>query len=174
MALKFGQKLKQIIGAAAPKIGMAIGGPLGGIAGKFVQNALGVDNDEAAVAQLESDPDALLKLKQAEQDFAEHMRKLDIDEEALKVQDRASARDLAKATTPWPQIAISAVFILGYLTILGLFFADQLRVPMGEAFMVMLGVLTAGVTNILNFWFGSSHGSQGKDDTLAKALQSKS
>ena len=68
--MKFGERLKSIIGTVAPKLGTALGGPLGGMAGTLIQGALGVDTEDAALKALESDPDSLLKLKQAEQDFA--------------------------------------------------------------------------------------------------------
>lgn len=166
MALKFGQKLKGLIGTVAPVLGTALGGPLGGIAGKFVQNALGVDSEAAAVQMLESDPEALLKLKEGERAFEARMRELGIDEERLRVEDRQGARSLAIQTNYWPQVALSVLFVIGYFVILGLFFSATLIVPMNEAFMVMLGVLTAGVPQVMSFWLGSSSGSQTKTTLL--------
>ncbi len=167
MAIKFGQKLKTLIGTAAPFIGGALGGPFGGIAGRFIQDALGVDSEQAAMTMLESDPESLVKLKAAEQAFKARMRELDIDEEKVLQADRADARKLATATGIWPQVGLSVLFICGYFVILGLFFSAKLMVPMSEAFMVMLGVLTGAVPQILAFWFGSTKGSQAKDSTIA-------
>lgn len=162
MALKFGQKLKQIVGTVAPALGTALGGPLGGIAGKFVQDALGVDDEAAAVEMLQSNPDALLKLKEGERAFEARMRELGIDEERLRVDDRGSARTMASATSIWPQVGLSALFICGYFTLMGLFFSNTLSVPMDDTFKVLVGVLTASIPQILAFWFGSSSGSQAK------------
>jgi len=167
MAIKFGQKLKGIIGTVAPMLGGALGGPLGGLAGKVIQDALGVDTDAAAMSLLQSDPDALLKLKQAEQAFEARMRELDIDEEKLHQSDRASARDLAAKSTLIPQMVLGALFITGYFTMLGLFFSESLVIPMSDAFYTLIGVMTAAVPQILAFFFGSSSGSKEKTAALA-------
>lgn len=164
--MKFGQKLKGIIATVAPKLGMALGGPLGGLAGSVIQNALGVDSESAAVQLLESDPDALLKLKEAEMAFDARMKELDIDEEKLHQVDRASAREMAARTTIIPQISMSALFVVGYFIIIGLFFSETLVIPMGEAFYLLVGVLTAAIPQILAFWFGSSSGSKEKTAAL--------
>jgi hypothetical protein len=165
---KIGQKLKNIVGTVAPMLGGSLGGPLGGMAGKMIQNALGVDSESAALSMLESDPDALLKLKQAEIDFDKRMRELDIDEEKLHQADRASARNMAIQTTLIPQIVLAALFITGYFTIVGLFFSSTLEVPMSDAFNVLLGVMTGAIPMILQFFFGSSSGSAKKTDLMAK------
>lgn len=161
--MKIGKRLKGIIGTVAPVLGTSLGGPLGGLAGKMVQNALGVDSEQQALQLLEADPDALMKLKQAERDFESRMRELDVDEERLHQADRASAREMAQATSLVPQVSLSALFIAGYFVILGLFFSSTIDVPMSEAFHVLIGVLTAAIPQILHFWFGSSKGSQLKD-----------
>lgn len=165
---RIGEKLKEIVGRVAPAIGVAIGGPFGGIAGKFVQEALGVDSEQAAIDMLESDPESLLKLRTANQAFEAKMAELGIAEEQLHAEDRASARNLAIATNYWPQVALSILFVTGYFVILGLFFSARLIVPMNEAFMIMLGVLTAGVPQVMGFWLGSSSGSMRKTAMIGK------
>ncbi len=133
-----------------------------------MQDALGVDSEAAAIEMLESNPDALLKLKEGERAFETRMRELGIDEEKLRVDDRKDARNLAIQTNYWPQIVLSILFVVGYFVILGLFFSATLIVPMNEAFTIMLGVLTAGVPQVMGFWLGSSSGSQSKTALLGK------
>ncbi len=45
MNLNLLKGVKGILGAVAPTIGTALGGPMGGMAAKMVAEALGVDND---------------------------------------------------------------------------------------------------------------------------------
>lgn len=84
----------------------------------------------------------------------------------LDVEDRKDARGLAIQTNYWPQVVLSCLFVVGYFVILGLFFSAKLIVPMNEAFMIMLGVLTAGVPQVMGFWLGSSSGSQAKNSLM--------
>ena len=75
--------------------------------------------------------------------------------------------DLAKSTSIIPQVVLSALFIVGYFTMMGLFFSNTLEIPMSDVFNVLAGVLTAAIPQILSFWFGSSHGSKQKTEALA-------
>ena len=84
--------LLKIVGAVAPSIATAIGGPLGGMAMKVVAEVLGLPGDssekDVAKAMASATPDQLLALKQADQDFAVRMRELDIDLEKLQEQGK--------------------------------------------------------------------------------------
>lgn len=53
------------------------------------------------------------------------------------------------------QVLISVTFIAGYFWVLHRFMSGDVLIPQGynEAFLTILGVLTAGVTGILAFWF---------------------
>lgn len=167
------KKLGGLLKSVAPTLLTAFGGPAGALAGAVAKKAFGQTDDtmtdEAlveAITGAASSSDGLIKLREIEAD----LKKLEAENQfrfaELDVEDRASARGLAVATTIWPQVGLSVLFIGGYFTILGLFFAQELRIPMNEAFMVMLGVLTAGVPQVLNFWLGSSHGSQVKTSMM--------
>lgn len=165
--MKLNPKLKSLIGTVAPMLGTALGGPLGGLAGKMVQDALGVDSIEQATKMLETDPDALLKLKEAEISFNTRMRELDIDLDKIHAEDRRSAREMAGKTTLLPQIVLGSIFIVGYFVMMGLFFSETLIIPMSDAFYMLIGVMTAAVPQILAFFFGSSSGSKEKTYALA-------
>mgnify|MGYP007132432234 CR=1 FL=1 len=64
-----------------------------------------------------------------------------------------SARSVA-----WAQIILSAVFLIGYFAMLGLFLLGRIATPpeWKDQLGILLGVLTAGVMLILQFWFSRS------------------
>lgn len=53
------------------------------------------------------------------------------------------------------QVVLSAVFIGGYFVLMYQFMLGNIHVPVEfkDAFLTLLGVLTAGVGLILSFWF---------------------
>jgi hypothetical protein len=61
----------------------------------------------------------------------------------------------ADRITAGAQIALSVVFIGCYFALLGAFMAGYVKVPVEykDAFTALLGVLTAGVGQILAFWY---------------------
>lgn len=63
------------------------------------------------------------------------------------------------------QIALSVIFVSGYFLILGLFILGYVSTPQEwqEILKTLLGLLTAGVLLILQFWFsrGRPHGAVG-------------
>lgn len=157
---------KKVVGSVAPLIGTAIGGPFGGLATSLLQDAFGTNDDAAIQQQLASgNPDALLKLKAAEQAFEAKMRELDIDEQALYVEDTKDARLMARETGTTPQLVLTALFLAIYAGLVWSFFAiefelnDWQRGQMG----ILIGVVTSAVVQIISFWFGSSKGSKEKN-----------
>lgn len=115
---------KKLIKQVAPTLGTALAGPVGGIAVKFLADALipGSDNPEDALRELisQNDPSVLLKIKELDNAFKIDMERLGIDVFALEIQDRQGARDMAKDNM-WPQIVLSAIFIIGYFGLLFMF-----------------------------------------------------
>ena len=73
------KKLKSVLGALAPTLGAAIGGPLGGQAGQILSGVLGVPNNpksiETAMNNLTSEQ--MMQLKKAEKEFELQMKELD-------------------------------------------------------------------------------------------------
>ena len=63
--------LKNVIGAVAPTLGTALGGPMGGMAANMIAEVLGVPNNPKAIEKglAEATPEQMLELKKAEQDF---------------------------------------------------------------------------------------------------------
>lgn len=73
-----------------------------------------------------------------------------------------SARSVA-----WAQVLLSAVFLAGYFAMLALFLLGHIKTPpeWKDQLGVLLGVLTAGVMLILQFWFSRSRPSDQKEGT---------
>jgi hypothetical protein len=86
--------IKSLIGAVAPTIGTALGGPMGGMAANMIAEVLGVPNTPKAInkALTDATPEQMLQLKQAEQAFEVQMKELEVDVFSLEVQDKQDAR----------------------------------------------------------------------------------
>lgn len=172
MALKFGQKLKGIIGTVAPMLGTALGGPLGGMAGKLLQDKLGVDTDEAALEALQT-PEGLQKLKETEAQLKVRLKELDVDIEEVHQRDRDSARQRQVQTGDrTPQIlayVYSAMFFLllaakFYIVIAAIQFDPVAMSTLDTATGVLFGMVYASK----DYFFGSSSGSKAKTELLGK------
>lgn len=164
---------KSVIGTVAPTIATALGGPLAGVAVKAIATKLGVEATEQAVedAVLQSNPDTLLKLKEADYEFKKSMKNAEIEIERINKDDRASARDMAVKTSLQPQVILSTIYTVAFAVVLYMVFSGSSLIPveMREPAMYLLGILSAGQLQIMNFWFGSSKGSQDKTIALANS-----
>jgi len=164
-------KLKGVIAKIAPAVGAAIGGPLGGVAGKFIQDALGLDNEEAVITALQTDPNALLSLKVAELKMQEFMRDADLREMDLERQDTADARAMARATGVRPQVVFTVIVLCGVLaTLYGLAtgVVNETQGASKEIVYMIVGAMTTTLATQMQFWFGTSLGSSRKTDILAQ------
>lgn len=151
---------KDIVKTVAPKLGTALGGPMAGIATKFIADKLlgnqDASEDEIAAAITGATPADLQKLREADQQY---------EIEVLRIQaaDRDSARKIADKR---PQIVLSGVYSIGYFGLIFGLMAGWLALPdKGQAGTLMaglVGILTAAQSNIIQFWFGSSSGSKDK------------
>lgn len=155
---------KGILGVVAPTLGTALLGPAGGIAAKFLTDKLNIKTEELPKFLGNMSPEQLANMKTLDTEFSLKMRKMGIDIFALEVEDRKDARDMAKKNM-YPQIILSSLFIIGYFLVLGLLMGQVIVIPEGfkEGTMILLGILTREVPTIMQFWFGSSHGSKDKD-----------
>jgi hypothetical protein len=168
----FGDKAKAILAGVAPTLGTALGGPFGGLAGAILAKALGTSspNDPATEAAIVSgDPEKLLAVKKAEDDFLIQMKDLGISEEKLVYDDRANARAREISVKDWtPRIlaygvVVATVLVEGFAMLHGL----PKQVDMVIAGRV-LGTLDSATMLVLGYYFGTSIGSKAKDETLAQ------
>lgn len=168
--MSFKNTLKGLLKTVAPTIATAVGGPMGGVAMKFLADKfVGGDTGKVEDFLLAANPEQLAQLKLADMEFQKEMKKLDIDLEQIATEDRASARDLAKTKGFMPQVIMSGVYTFGYFGIIWAFMQGYIAVPdqYSSMFTGMLGVLGAAQIQIINFWFGSSAGSKAKSDAMA-------
>ena len=163
---------KSVLGSIAPTLATALGGPMAGTAVKFLAGHF-LGDDDADAADIEaaivcSTPEQLTELKRIDADFKVEMKKLGIDVYKIEVDDRKDARKLA-AVNMMPQIILSVIFIGGYFGLVYMLFAGHVVIDESIRDMsnILLGVLTANIPGIMQFWFGSSHGSKHKNLTTS-------
>lgn len=173
--MNLGPKAKQILGTLAPILGTAIGGPFGALAGAAIGQALGVspnDDKAAEAALLNASPDTLLKVKQAEQDFAVRMRELGIAEDKLVFDDVANARAREAVVHDSTPAILAYVITVGFFGTLTFMLIHGKPATGGDALLVMLGSLGTAWTAIVGYFFGSSLSSTRKDATISGLAKS--
>ena len=91
--MKFGL-IKNVIGAVAPTLGTALGGPMGGMAANMISEVLGCDPEPKKIQKAidQATPEQLAELKKVETDFEVKMKELDVDLFALETADIQDAR----------------------------------------------------------------------------------
>jgi len=151
----------------APTIATCLGGPLAGLAVTALSKLFGVapDQVQSMISENKLSADQIAAVKLEEIKFKEQTQALGLNFEQLAVEDRKSARDMQTVTgsliPPVLSILVTAGFfgILAYLMVKP---ADTSNTPL----MIMLGSLGTCWTSIVAFYFGSSAGSQKKDQML--------
>ena len=171
--------LKELIGTVAPTIATALGGPLGGVAVKAACEALGLSEhtqEALSTALAGAKPEDLLKLKQADQQFAKDMKALDVDLERIAAGDRDSARQRQEKSNDKTPRNLAYLMIVGFFAYSGALLYGFLYMPDAMAKIpsqgwVIIGTVYGYLANeakqAANFFFGSSIGSKDKDETLA-------
>lgn len=169
--MSIGRELKKLLSGIAPTIGTALGGPMGGVAMKFLADKF-TDGDTGKVEDflLSSSPATLKELKVADMEFRKHMADLGVKLEEMYVQDRASARNLAVEKGIKVQAGLSLGYTIGYFGTLGTFIMGWTNIEPSMSGMVttLIGALGAAQLQVLNFWFGSSRGSKDKSEILTE------
>ena len=148
--------IKNLVGAVAPTIGSAIGGPVGAGAGKILAQVLGVPAEPQAVqkALSEATPEQLAEIKKADLAYKTRLAELEVDIFELENADRASAREMAKGDwTPKVLALLAFLFFGGYVTVVTISPYEQ-----NEAIInLVLGYLGGIVSAVVSFYFGASH-----------------
>ncbi len=150
----------------APTIASAVGTPVAGMAVSAIESALGItggdgstDKIEQAIVNGQLTGEQIAGLKKADQDFQAKMKALDVDLERMQLQDVEGARQMQVAKpSPVPAV-LSIIITLGFLGILSAMLAG-VDVTENQAFLILIGSLGAGYTQVLNFWLGSTRHSQ--------------
>ena len=179
-----------VVGQAAPVLGSVLGGifaggpgsNLGGAAGTAVQKllqSLGLASDatpDQVQAAIASDPQAALKLKQAEMDFQIALGKQKLDELQAYLIDIQSARTREVETTKATGKRDVNLYALAWLIVAGFFGLTCLLIfrslppdASGVVFM-LFGALAAAFGSVVGYFFGSSKGSADKSQFMANEL----
>ena len=158
----------------APTIATCLGGPLAGLAVSAVSKALGVSQEDAKemMDSGKMSADQIAQVKVAEIELQKQAQSLGLNFEQLAVEDRKSAREMQTTTQSFIPPLLSILVTVGFFGILAYLMvtpADTGNTPL----MIMLGSLGTAWTGIIAFYFGSSAGSQKKDQMLFNSTPAK-
>lgn len=176
--MNLGSIAKQVLGTVAPTVLTALGGPFGALAAAILHAALGTVGDEKAAdaALSAASPDTLAAIKKAEMDLQAKLSELGIQREQLVFQDLASARQMQETTRDPTAARLAWLVIGGFLAfsvaeaVAMTIYPEQVaKIPAAawSTIGVILGYLANEAKQAAAFYFGSSAGSQQKDDTIA-------
>jgi hypothetical protein len=150
----------------APTVASALGSPVAGMAVGALESALGVSGDDVqkTIETGKLTGEQVAAIQQAELALKAKAQELGLDFAKLGNEDRSSAREMQTAVKSWvpPFLAISVT--LGFFGILvGLMLG---KINQASEVDIMLGSLGTAWTGIVAFYFGSSAGSQAKDQMI--------
>lgn len=165
---------KATLATVAPAVATALGGPLAGVAIQQVSNALlgKPDGEEAEIAQAlaTGGTDALVKLKEVENNFVTEMERLGIERDKLGYEDTKSAREREIKTGDSITLQILSTIIIGsFLAIVYKVLFDQITVDSVIA-GTLIGYVSAKADTVVGYYFGSSKGSKDKTVALERAF----
>jgi hypothetical protein len=157
----------------APTIATALGGPLAGLAIEAVSKAIGIDpkDVQSTISEGKLSADQIMLLKQAEVAMAARAQEMGLDFAKLNVEDRKSAREMQAETRSYIPAILAVSVTIGFFGILIGMMTETFKAS--DALMLMLGSLGTAWTGIIAFYFGSSAGSQAKDDLLHQSTPTK-
>lgn len=159
---------KETLGAIAPTLATALGGPLAGAATKFIAGSL-LGNEDASLEDIETavmgaSPEQLTQLKSIDKEFKISMEKLGVDVFKLEVADKGNARENNKDSYMPAMLSVCLTFfIVGIVT--ALFYTEP---PEGarEVLFMLLGVVIKEWSNSMHYWYGTTRSSQDKTKLL--------
>ena len=161
-----------------PMLGTALGGPFGGIAAGFIAEKLGlegktVDAVTKALTDNKMTADQVSAIRLAEIDFTKFLAQNEITKDQLDTQNTADARAMQIAVKSSTPDILAVIIVTGFFGILIAMMMGLLTASDQQALLILLGSLSAGFGAVLNFFFGSSRGSQNKDVLLANSTPTK-
>lgn len=164
---------KDVLKQVAPTIASALGGPLaGGVVKKLATTLLGdekASEEKVAQAVLAADPAMWERIKALETEYAKFVLEHELDLEKLAVEDRDSARKREIAVKDWVPAALAIGFNIGFFVLVFMLFRHEIPVSNRDAFTMILGIMSGGVTSVLSYYFGSSRGSDRKTELMGKS-----
>jgi hypothetical protein len=157
----------------APTIATALGGPLAGLAVDAISKAIGIDpkDVQATIDSGKLSAEQIMSIKQAEIAMAARAQEMGLDFAKLGNEDRKSAREMQAETRSYIPAVLAVSVTIGFFGILIGMMTETFKAS--DALMLMLGSLGTAWTGIIAFYFGSSAGSQAKDDLLHQSTPTK-
>ena len=154
-------KLGGLLKSLAPTIASAAGGPMAGMAVKMAASKLGLPESTTANEiedLIERQPERAVALKQADEDFKNRIKEMEIDLESFKteVEDRKDARE--NFSTDWTPKIFSILCLLlygGFVMIVTLLPHDQNDETI---ISLVLGQLSGILGTAAAFFYGGSNG----------------
>ena len=191
--------LSAVIGGAIeeiPVLGSLVDGPklVESVGRKAIAAAFGVEaTPEAINAAIETRPtsEVVTTLQSVQTGMVEkwpalanmvtELGRSSVASQSIEAEDR---RDVRTAATRWhetnnplgqQQRLLSVIWVASFFVILAGMFASNILYPeikFNEVIILLLGVVIGAVKEIMNFFFGSSAGSQSKDATIKQITES--
>ena len=158
----------------APTIATALGGPLAGLAVEAISKSMGIDPEEVqkTLNSGKLTADQVASLQKADADLKARAQELGLDFEKLAVADRSSARDMQISTKSYVPPVLAALVVFAWITIQWFLLTKVVDPTMMQVISRMLGTLDGALMLVLAFYFGSSNGSQQKDELLHRSTPS--
>ena len=151
----------------APTIATCLGGPLAGMAVTAVSKALGIAPEEVqnVISSGKLDAAQVAAIQMAELELKKQAQSMNLDFAKLIAEDKKSAREMQIATRSWLPSVLAVLIIGGFGTVTALKVMGY-AVAADPTIQDLLTTLRDGVILVLSFYFGSSSGSQAKDQLL--------
>lgn len=169
----FWDAAKGVLGAVAPLLATAVGGPLAGTAVSAICGALGLASttapEQVAAAVAGASPDQLIALRKADDDFKVQMQTLGVAAEQLVYADKSNARAREIAVRDHTPAVLAYALTLGYFGFLAVLLFHGSPPENQRALDMILGGLTTVWLGAMAYYFGNSHGSEAKDVLLANS-----
>ncbi len=168
---------KDVIRNVAPALGTALLGPAAGAALRVVSTAL-LGKPDATEAEVEArianwTPADELALRTAEQQFTLGLLDKVTAAEEIDAGDRASAREREKGLKDWTPQALAVGTFGAFFTLIFLMVAHAIPPANAQPITIFASILAGAVTQILNYYFGSSSGSAAARDVIRRIAEGK-
>lgn len=169
---------KDILGKIAPTAATLLGGPFAGLAVGAITSALGLNTSDGtpplnpisaiqtALTNGQLTGDQILALKQAELDVQKHLADNGIQLETIAANDRDSARHReieVKDNTPK---VLAYLLTVGFFGTLAFMMVGTIPETGHDVLLIMVGSLGTAWTGMVAYYYGSTTGSKGKDETI--------
>ena len=155
----------------APTLATAIGGPFGTMAYGLAAKVMNISPEEAqrTIESGKLTAEQIASVQLAEIEIKAKAQELGLDFAKVAADDRKSARDMQTTTRSMLPPVLAILVTLGFFGILVGMMTKTFATS--DALLLMLGSLGTAWTGIIAFYFGSSAGSQAKNDLLSRAVK---